>query len=82
MTTTIAEIIQAWLTTEQRSQAFLAARAGISDSTMTNILFGHHKPRVYVLRRLEKAMGLFPGTLEAVQAQQALQMENGAGGQR
>lgn len=82
MTATVAEIIQDWLTREHRSQAYLVARAGISDSTMTNILFGHHKPRAYVLHRLEKAMDLPPGMLEAVKAQQALEMNNGAGDQR
>lgn len=82
MITTIAETIQDWLTRERRSQVYLSAQAGISISTMESILHGYHRPRIYVLRRLEKAMGLPPGHLEAVQAQQQLPMNNGAGGQR
>ena len=80
MPTTVVDIIQEWLFREDRQQVQLARRAKIAPATLSRILAGKQVGGHKALRRLELAMGLPPGHLEAVQAQQKLQMNNGAGG--
>ena len=56
-------IVLEWLEVNDRSQAWLARRAGISERTMSMGLNGIHTPNPRTLKKLEKAMGLEPGAL-------------------
>ena len=59
----LSERVQGWLTEEERNQAYLARKAGIGESYLSMILSGQRKPGARALGKLEKAMGLEPGTL-------------------
>ena len=77
MTTSVALIIEEWLDREQRPQAYLARRAAVAQETLVRILKDQHKASHPTLRKLERAMGLARGTLEAVQAQAKFPQETG-----
>ena len=61
--------VREWLEREQRSQAWLARKAGMDTSYVSACLNDLRRPGAKALRKLELAMGLAPGTLERVQAQ-------------
>lgn len=66
----VQEIIADWLDREQRSQSYLARRAGISEWTVSRLMKQHHEPTHVTLRKLERAMGLKTGILQGIAAQQ------------
>lgn len=59
--------IMAWLEREERSQNFLARKAGLDSTYLSTILNGHRKPGSKVLAKLERAMGLSAGSLSVEQ---------------
>lgn len=73
---TIAEIIEEWLIREDRTQVQLARKARISPATLTRVIRGKQPAKAKVCRRLEMAMGLASGTLEAAQTQAPLPLSN------
>ena len=59
----IKQMIREWCTEHERSLAYLARKAGMSDSQLNHILAGRRNAGIKVLTRLEMAMGVVPGTL-------------------
>ena len=57
------EEVRKWLEREERDQAHLARKAGLSESYMSNLMTGKHTPSLEALRRLERAMGMEFGDL-------------------
>lgn len=74
MSKTVPEVIERHLLQEDRSQAQLARRAGISAKSISRLMNGAPAGKK-VCRRLEMAMGLPPGTLIELQAQSATAQE-------
>jgi DNA-binding phage protein len=58
------EVIEQWLDANERSQAYLARKAGISAEHLNRCLSGKTRIGPRTLRKLERAMGLPLGTLE------------------
>ena len=71
----LSQVIKDWLEQHERSQAWLARKASMSDSQLNHYLAGRHKAGLKVLRRLEQAMDVEPGTLMALRSQVHLPME-------
>ena len=69
------ETIRDWLEREDRSQAWLTRKAGIDKNYLSAILNGLRSPGPRVLRRLDRAMGLPPGTLDGLRSQGELALE-------
>ena len=61
-----------YLDREDRSQAWLARRAGMDTHYLSAILNDLKQPGPKVLRKLDRAMGLMPGTLMAIRSQPEL----------
>ena len=57
------EVVRGWLEVNERSQAWLARKAGFSEAWLSRALRGKVKPSARALARLERVMGLAPGTL-------------------
>ncbi len=57
------EKIREWLEREERDQSYLARKAGLSVSYMSNIMTGKLEPSLETLRRLEEVLGLEFGEL-------------------
>jgi len=55
--------VQDWLRENERSQGYLAGRAGITRPYLNLCLLGKEQPREPVLHALESAMGLDHGAL-------------------
>lgn len=69
------EFTKEWLFQQERSQAWLARQARISDEHLSQCLCGHRTPGPRTLARLERAMNLPVGHLsvdEAVLTQQGI----------
>lgn len=77
MTKTVQDIIGDWLDREQRTQSYLARRAGISEWTISRLMLKRHTPTSPTLRKLEKAMELPAGTLQDIVSQQKPAEANG-----
>ena len=75
---TLTQVIRDWLEQHERTQAWLARKAVMSNSQLNHYLAGRHKAGVRVLRRLERAMDVEPGTLTALRSQSQLSMEEAA----
>lgn len=58
-----------YLDREDRSQAWLARKAGMDVAYLSVILNGVRSPGPKVLRKLDKAMGLARGTLAALRSE-------------
>ena len=67
-----------WLEREERSQSYLARKAGFNENYLSAILNDLRQPGSRVLRKLDRAMGLAPGTLMALRSQTRLPMEEAA----
>ena len=65
----LSEVVRQWISDHERTQSYLARRAGLNESYVSMILSGQRKPGRRAIGKLELAMGLPPGTLEAAQAQ-------------
>ena len=76
----VSQVIKDWLEGHERTQAWLARKAGMSDSQLNHYLAGRHKAGVKVLKRLENAMEMEPGTLTALRSQTQLAMEGAFNG--
>jgi transcriptional regulator with XRE-family HTH domain len=63
------DAVKQWLATHERTQAWLARKAGMSDSQLNHYLAGRHKAGVKKVALLEKAMDLPAGTLTALRHQ-------------
>lgn len=74
------DYLKKWLLEHERSQAWVARKAGMSDSQLNHYLAGRHKAGVKVLRRLEMAMDMDPGTLTALRSQATLPIEEATSG--
>ena len=64
-------ITRDWMDTNDRSQAWLARKAGISDEHFSQCLNGHRFPGLRTLKRLERAMDMIPGRLVCADHQPA-----------
>lgn len=62
----IRDEIQRWLDREERTQAYLARKAGINESYLSMILSGQRVPGIRALRKLEAAMALETGKLQSM----------------
>ena len=58
-----------YLEAEDRSQAWLARKAGMDQHYLSAILNDLRQPGTKVLRKLDRVMGLAPGTLTALRSQ-------------
>lgn len=65
----LKEMVRQWITFHERTQAYLARKAGLDESYVSMILNGQRKPGRRAIAKLEIAMGLPPGTLADAQAQ-------------
>ena len=66
------ETILDWLDREERSQAWLARKAGMNQNYLSAILNNLRSPGSKVLHKLDRAMGLPLGTLQGLRAQTQL----------
>ena len=57
------DAVRDWMEREERDQAYLARKSGLSVSHMSNIMTGKHEPSLETLRRFEEVMGLEFGEL-------------------
>lgn len=69
------ESIRDWLDDADRSQAWLARKAGMDGSYLSMLLSGQRIPGLRVLMKLDRAMGLPAGTLDALRSQTQLPLE-------
>ena len=76
----LSDRVRCWLVQEERSQAFLARKAGIDHSHLSMILSGQRTAGHRVLLKLEKAMELELGTLTALRSRTQLPMEEETSG--
>ena len=76
------DYLKRWLSDHERTQAWLARKAVMSDSQLNHYLAGRHKAGLKVLRRLERAMDVEPGTLTALRSQTQLPLEEPASNDR
>ena len=65
-----ARTVRDWLFENDLRQAKLARRAHISEDHLSQCLNNHRPPGPNTLRKLERAMGLEPGSLTAVEAKE------------
>ena len=73
----LPRMIRDWLEEHERSQAWLARKAEMSDSQLNHYLAGRHKAGFKVLQRLERAMDMEAGTLTSLRSQTHLPLETG-----
>lgn len=66
------DYVKEWLRVHERTQAWLARKAGLSDSQLNHYFAGRHIAGIKNLSRLEQAMGLAPGTLVGLRYQAPL----------
>ena len=74
------ETIIEYLEREERSQAWLARKAGMDTHYLSAILNGLRSPGPKVLRKLDRAIGLAPGTLMALRSQTQLPLQEATDG--
>ena len=74
------DFVKTWLAEHERTQAWLARKAVMSDSQLNHLLMGRHKPGNRILVRLERAMEVEPGTLTALRLQATLLMQETGNG--
>jgi len=67
------QVVRDWLEKEERSQAYLARKARVDMNYLSAILNDLRHPGHSVLGRLDTAMGLEPGTLLTLQAEEQRQ---------
>ena len=65
------EIIREWLDREERSQSWLARKAGMDVSYLSAILNDLRQPGAKVLGKLDRVLGLPSGTLAGLRTQKA-----------
>jgi hypothetical protein len=58
------DVVFSWLALNERSQSWLARKAGLHPMHLNRCLRGRKVAGEQTLRRLEQAMGLPPGTLD------------------
>ena len=78
MTASVEKTISDWLLEQDRTQAWLARKADMTQTHLNLILHGKRRPSVRALRQLERAMGLQDGMLVAIQAQASMPLDDGA----
>ena len=64
------EVIRAWLEANERNQSYLARKADLDESYLSMLLNGQRHPGPRALRKLERAMGMKPGSLSANEAKE------------
>ena len=69
-----------YLDREDRSQAWLARKAGMDGHYLSAILNDLRRPGKKVLRKLDHAMGLPQGTLDALRCQTQLPLQEATDG--